>query len=103
MPSYVSGKMLDLGNVSKSQLDALTSWANSNLIESDKARFSEAKRRVSFDDNKEALSFFRERKSDWEAFDGITDRGKPKAINENGKFIVEFTDYNALMLPSYVG
>lgn len=95
LPVYVTGNILDLGKVTESQLVAMSKWANENLIEADKARFSETRRRREFDNDAEALDFFKTQKANWEAFDGITTRGKPKAVSEGGKSIVEYTDYDA--------
>jgi hypothetical protein len=53
------------------------------------------RKRKAFDSVEDARNFFDEQKKIWGSVDSVYSGNKPKALKENNKFVVEYTDYNA--------
>lgn len=96
MPFIVRGALLDLDKpLSPAESQKLTSFAESVLRPSDKARFEMGRTRKEFSELELARDFFACQRENWRAFGDNMDRAFPEALIEGGKYIVEFTDFEA--------
>lgn len=96
LPVYVRGEILDLdGAITPAQAQRLTDLAAQLLLPSDRARFENGRDRLVFDDVQDAREFFANQRKNWEAFGDGMDRARPEALAEGGRFVVEYTNYDA--------
>lgn len=96
LPVYIRGDILDVdGELTKEQSARITKLANDVMLPSDKARFAIGRKTREFAEVQDARDFFDNQRANWKQFGDGMERAKPEARADNGKYQVEYTDFDA--------